>query len=461
MNNKQYITSITQNKSVNSKKGIIVGYDPGLTVGIAILDLQGEILSLESFKEISRAEIINHIIRYGKPIILSTDVYPPSKTVKKAASILNAKIDSPDKDMSVESKIELVGSYLKEKSDFISSDSPNTHERDALAAAIRTYKNYQSKLLLVENRGQSAGLSSQQVEDIKIMFIKGKAISTAIQSVVEMNISKEENINKNSANKNNHIKNESPCTVNPNLVSKYKHRIKAQERQIKNLKARNNILNKEIKGYKNDISKLNHRIDKLYYEYNNNLLYDKEMSSKISLIKKLQDNYNQEKALRMELEEQLESMTSIYSVNPSENVIPVKIIETFTKEGILKACEYWKIKRDDMVLLKSSEGGGSQTASLLINMGVKAVLILDKISHYAEEEFERNRVPLLKINQVDLNFIDQFAIIDNEVLELELNNWNVKTENKMHQENNQEILNVIDEYRAKRRRLVDPIKNHA
>lgn len=70
-------------------------------------------------------------------------------------------------------------------------------------------------------------------------------------------------------------------------------------------------------------------------------------------------------------------------------MLPVKIIESFTKEGIRRACEYWKIKRNDVVLLANSKGGGSQTASLLISMGIKAVITADKMSHQAREEFEK------------------------------------------------------------------------
>jgi predicted RNase H-like nuclease (RuvC/YqgF family) len=180
------------------------------------------------------------------------------------------------------------------------------------------------------------------------------------------------------------------------------------------------------------------------------------MASKLSLIKKLQVKYNQEKTLRMELEDNLKSMGSIETIDSSENVIPIKIIETFTREGILNACEYWKIKNDDLVLLKNSEGGGSQTASQLISMGVKAVLIIENVSHNAEEEFERNMVPLLKADQLDLKIIDQFAIVNNKNLQIELGKWKAKIESKMHKENTQEILNVIYEYRAKRKRLANP-----
>jgi predicted RNase H-like nuclease (RuvC/YqgF family) len=86
-------------------------------------------------------------------------------------------------------------------------------------------------------------------------------------------------------------------------------------------------------------------------------------------------------------------------------------------------------------------------------MGVKAVLTMENVSHYAEEEFERNMVPLLKADQLDLKIIDQFAIVSTENLQSELGKWNAKIESKMHKENTQEILNVIYEYRAKRRRL--------
>jgi len=432
------------------------------------MDLHGKIISIKSFKEISRAEIIKYIISYGKTVLISTDVYPPPKMVKKLASTLNAKIHHPDKDMSVGSKIDLVESYIGEKRSLgrskviITEELPqNAHERDALAAAIRTYKKYQKKLMHAENRSINAGLPPEQIEDIKIMFIEGKAISSAIQSMLELNLT---------LNNNNDCKDESivkNCDINfedeslklnssSNMISKFKHKVKIQERQIRNLKSKNNILKGEIEDYKRDLAKLHHKIDKLHHQYTIDILYRKEMASKISLIKKLQVKYNQEKTLRLELEDHLKSMGSLQTIDPSDNVIPVKIIENFTREGILNACEYWKIKNGDLVLLKNSEGGGSQTASQLISMGVKAVLIIDNVSHNAEEEFERNMVPLLKADQLDLKIIDQFAIVDNKILQSELGKWKVKIESKMLEENNQEILNVIYEYRAKRKRLANP-----
>jgi predicted RNase H-like nuclease (RuvC/YqgF family) len=433
---------------------LIVGFDPGLTAGIAILDLKGNILSVTSFKEITLAEIIKHIMSYGKAVLISSDVYPPPKRVKKLATSLNAKLHYPYKDMSVGSKIELVESYLSEKystrSKVVPSDEvpQDAHQRDALAASIRTYKSYQKKMEIIETRSKETNLNSEQIEQVKMMVIDGTAISTAIRTLKEII---EEDIKSESLNEESDLNKDSGADE---TLLKLKNRIKMQDNQIQHLKNKNNSLEQEINHYQNEINRLLDKIDKLHYDYTQDILFKKEITAKISLIKKLQDKYNEEKVLRCKLEDNLRALQDIQMIGPTQNSIPVKIIETFTKEGIRKACDYWKIKRDDVVLLKSSEGGGSQTATHLIRMGVKAVLIQDKISHQAQEEFEKNMVPLLDTDKIDIRMIDQFAIINNMKLEEEIKKWKEKTENKMIKENNQEILKVFDEYRAHRKRSV-------
>ena len=58
------------------RKYTIVGIDPGTTVGIAILSLDGELLLSESIRGISHDEVVRMIAEYGKPAIVATDVYP-------------------------------------------------------------------------------------------------------------------------------------------------------------------------------------------------------------------------------------------------------------------------------------------------------------------------------------------------------------------------------------------------
>ena len=428
-----------------------MGFDPGLTVGIAILDLCGNVISTKSCKEMARAEVIKYIIGHGKTVLIATDVYPVPKNVRKLASTLNSKIYSPVKTFTVSSKTELVDSYLNEIS---STKYPgNAHERDALAAAIKTYKHYQNKLGQIEKRTEKLGLTAEEVDEIKSMVIMDRPISSAIDDVLKIPEGKDDLLPKIEEMENDidSIDEENLKSIEE-AVRKLKHKIKSQERQIHNLKKKNKLIKKDVRHYKKKNSKLENKIEKLHYEYSKDILRKKEISSKVSIIKRLQEKYTQERALREKLEENLRSMKEIRVMELSEKAVPVKIIESFTREKIKEAMDYWTIKKGDIVLLSSSEGGGSQTASLLIDMGIKAVIAVDKMSHPAEEEFEKNMVPVLDANKVDLEMIDEFAVIERDILDKEIENWKARVETRRNKEEKKQLLKMIDEYRAHRRR---------
>jgi predicted RNase H-like nuclease (RuvC/YqgF family) len=139
----------------------------------------------------------------------------------------------------------------------------------------------------------------------------------------------------------------------------------------------------------------------------------------------------------------------------SENAVPVKIIESFTKEGIKEACDKWKIKRDDVVLLKNSEGGGSQTASMIIKLGVKAVITLDKISDPAENIFVENMIPLVPSSSVEMTSMSEFSIVNSKALNKEIGRWIEVVTNQKKKEDKKKLLKLVDEYRAQRRRSPD------
>lgn len=407
-------------------------------------------VSIQSCKEISKADIITHIIKQGKAVLIATDVYPPPKMVKKLASSLNSKIYSPSSTFTVSSKTELVDSYLNEIS---STNFPeNAHERDALAAAIKTYKHYQNKLRQIEKRTENLDLSGEEVDEIKSMVIKGSPITKAIIKII--NIPEEDDLENQIEEMERDIDSidEDKLKDIDEAARRLKLKVKSQKRQINNLKRKNDELKKEVCNYKNKASSLEDKIEKLHYDYSRDILRKKEISSKIAIIKGLQEKYTLEKALREKLEENMRSMKKIRVMELSKKGIPVKIIESFTREGIKKACEYWKIKKGDVVLLSGTEGGGSQTALLIIELGIKAVIAADTMSHPAKGEFEKNMVPVLDLNSINLQIIDEFAVIEEDVLDREIEKWRKKVEAKRKKEEENKLIKVFDEYRAQRRR---------
>jgi predicted RNase H-like nuclease (RuvC/YqgF family) len=465
-------------KSNKSPKSIIVGFDPGLTVGIAILNLKGQLISIASFKEIRRSDIISHIIGYGSTILVATDVYPPPKTVRKLASTLNSKIWSPYKNMTVESKIEIVDSFLNDGKSLLIPQ--NAHERDALAAAVKTYRDHLNKFRQIERRAEKLDLPDDIVENVKIMVINGKSITNAIKELTENktaitgidsnNIEDEKISQDKSGLINNSSKINSsniPTTLHKRedlteeelewlhreeaTITKLKNKLISQKRYSANLKEKNKILKNDVKSYKTEVSKLQKKIDKLRKDYSKKILEKKEFTSKIAMIKRLQEKYNKEKALRLDLEMQLSSNNEMADI--SDDYVPVKIIELFTREGIREASEFRKIMNDDVVLLKSSEGGGSNTASMICDMGVSAVITVDKISDPAENIFIKNMIPIIPIDSVKINYSDEIAYINSEELNKEIKSWKEKINIQKKTENNKKLINLVDEYRAQRKRL--------
>jgi len=145
------------------EKQLIVGIDPGTTVGLAFLDIDGHVLKVKSARNLAIDGIITEIAAVGKAAIVATDkaVVPPM--TNKLASILGARLFTPDSDLLVEKKRELAAR----------SKTKNDHERDALASAVYAYYHFQNKIRRVERqvleelgRTKARVLKGEKVSDI-------------------------------------------------------------------------------------------------------------------------------------------------------------------------------------------------------------------------------------------------------------------------------------------------------
>jgi len=114
-------------------KPIVVGVDLGITSAIAILDIEGNVLCVKSRRNWKREEIVKEILKIGKPLLVATDVSPNPKGIEEIAREIGCLVFRPKKSLGVEEKRELVRGY-----EIVS----NSHEIDALSAAIKAYNKY-------------------------------------------------------------------------------------------------------------------------------------------------------------------------------------------------------------------------------------------------------------------------------------------------------------------------------
>lgn len=146
------------------EKLTIIGIDPGTTKSYAVLDLNGNILEVKSSKKLTTEIITKEAFKFGKPILVGTDVSKVPGFVEKIASGLGAKISKPDENIQSHHKIKLVKKFLKNK-DF---EVKNKHENDALISAILAYKSIKPLLNKIENKYSELG----NLEEIKNLVLK-------------------------------------------------------------------------------------------------------------------------------------------------------------------------------------------------------------------------------------------------------------------------------------------------
>ena len=145
-------------------KSIIVGVDPGTTVGLAILDIYGNVITVASKKEMGINEIIKFITKFGRPLIISSDVNPIPRTVEKIAKHLNAKPYFPKESLRVGEKHDLVKDFSLIKDE---------HEIDALASSIKAWKSYRQFFSSIEEELQKYGFS-EFFDDIVVKIVNGE-----------------------------------------------------------------------------------------------------------------------------------------------------------------------------------------------------------------------------------------------------------------------------------------------
>ncbi|MBI4159382.1 DUF460 domain-containing protein [Candidatus Woesearchaeota archaeon] len=161
----------------DTRKNIIVGIDPGTTKGYAVLDLEGNLLKLTSSKNISAESIIRDITSIGSPVIVSTDVIPAPKVVKKIATATGAKIIYPEASLDFKRKRKLTSPYGKE----LKKENLDKHKLDSLAAANYAFKKVRNtlekiKIVLYEENKQH--LES----DVRTLVLKNNiSINRALQ----------------------------------------------------------------------------------------------------------------------------------------------------------------------------------------------------------------------------------------------------------------------------------------
>ena len=152
---------------------IIVGIDPGTTIGYAVLDLDGNILELVSSRSLDLNSLIFKVARCGNIVAVATDKSIPPFFIKQFASYTGAIIINPEFDLRRKIKRKLANGLTS-----------NKHERDALASAICAYKRIKPFINKLEMHLKGINRESELHNILNLIITKkSSCISSALCEV--------------------------------------------------------------------------------------------------------------------------------------------------------------------------------------------------------------------------------------------------------------------------------------
>lgn len=258
---------------------IIAGIDPGTTTGIAILNLNGKIVDLFSSKDIGINEIIKRLISFGKISLIATDVNPIPGVISKLSAIIGSPVYVPEESLQINEKLKLTEDY----------NIDDSHQRDALAAALNGYNKYKNKFQKIESLGLK--------DDVKHMILQGISIENAINKL-----------------KIGSKKIEEPKKIQPTKTIQ-------EDTQVKNLKGQIRDLKEQLKEKENEIQNLQRRISKLKSEYLTEIKKEPKIRELSNIINSLEYKIN---TLQKSLTE-IEKLKELWQKLAVGKILPVGI----------------------------------------------------------------------------------------------------------------------------------------
>ncbi len=433
---KPKLSFLNREEGVGGQRYLIVGVDPGISTGVAIIDIDGVPLTVLSGRGLDRVDIVNNILSYGIPLVIATDVNPPPDTVKKLASMFNAVLYTPPQSLTSEEKRQLVEDYISKYKWIKIEDS---HQRDALAAALRAYHSIESKLRQVGSYLSRIGLEVS-VDNIKAAVVKGKTIAEAIEEeIAKLYEEEEEDVEEKHRHYEKQEKQESMI----------EEKLREELREVK----------MEREHLRERVRELERRIRQLEFEleYTKRIPHspEEEAARTIEMLK------NEVKALKeysRELEEELARVRDeltryreLFLQLMKNKVIPVRKLHMLTLDAISKSEKILGTFREgEIVYIENPGFYESKALEKLVKCNVKAVLLDDVEGRGLVDALTNRIIPVLKLEDYFVGEFFDVILVKSEITR-KADELRKKLEEQQRVIERSKLLKLLEEYRSSRK----------
>ena len=372
-----------------NNKLLIVGVDPGTTLGYAVLDIKGNVVRVKSSKQLKLSSLISEVINLGRVIVVGTDKAKVPGFVQLFSVKTGGRVIRPKEDLKVSEKRELSFEH----------NAGNDHEADALASALFAYKETEGLLKKIEVFVERNDQSSIKDKIIELVITKDISIKHAVD-IIEMPEKKEVKIIKKAVEERK---------LRQNDFLKLYNKVKRYEKEILFLKKQNVNLNQELNKVFEKYEYIAKKVD--------NLRSDEKTEELISFKEKRIRFFDNEVKFK---EKEIELLSG--KVN-NLNFILSKLNENFLLKKLnnLGNLEFenknrfLNIKEEDILLVEDANVFNIKIIEKLKNK-IKIIVYKKRLNNTTK------RLPFVFINggNLDLTEAKHFAIVSKKGLNKEI-----------------------------------------
>jgi predicted RNase H-like nuclease (RuvC/YqgF family) len=403
---------------------LIVGIDPGTTTAAAALDLDGNLLHLASSRQMTMSDVIESLYKVGKPLIIATDVQEMPYSVEKIRRAFSAIAFVPKQNVSVDTKMELTAPF----------DYANDHERDALSAALDAYRQYRHKFQNLIKRIPPG----HDLDEVRARVIRGQSLDTVLG---EMKVPAREPEAGKAA----------PVPVDS---GRHDERVRVLDGMVKRLRTFVAELQEEVKGKEYEIRRLQARLRNIHTARDAELAKDTEVIKKDAFIQSLKKRLRKEERHNRNLLKRLARIKKFAELSMEGEVVPVKVMDALTKEGLRRLAEDVGIAEGDIIFVTRTDGYGRNIVRDLADLRVKAVITASDAFAARDPQmlplFCEAGIPLLSDAQAGVLVRGKQGLAGKGTLESALREWQGQQEKHEREKKSEMIEHIFKEYKSER-----------
>lgn len=329
----------------DEQRYLFVGIDPGTTVGIAAVTLDGEPVLVKSSRTMAMPDVIEALYTAGRPLVVATDVHPMPASVERIRRAFSAIGFTPKADRTVEEKKVLCGEI----------PYGNDHERDSLSAAMDAFRAYQPKFRNIAKRMPPG----YDMDDVRAGVIRGLSLEQILGKNVPATAPEAEGEGEE----------ESVPALGPR-----DDRMLQLDGMVKSLRGHVADLQEEGKAKDQEITRLKALLDRERTKESQTLHKETEITKLDAIIANQKKKLRREERQTKQLKKQVDRLRRLSTSQAGDDRLLVKAAESLSRDAIRGIENNFGIAEGDIIAVKTTAGWGTTVLDTLAEFQIRALI---------------------------------------------------------------------------------------